>query len=109
MKADAILVSGALAVDAAVRTVQSIREATQAIAHEHERRPHGFVTLRLSVDAHGGVTAIRSLCDRILPLSPDTSRYEPFLKNIFGLLAALRFPECPAASEVTTPIIVGTP
>jgi hypothetical protein len=52
------------------------------------------------------VAEVRPLCDRILPLSPDKSRLEPFKRDVAGLLADVRFPPAPGPSELTLPVLV---
>jgi hypothetical protein len=107
LRADAFMIEGPLPGEPAVRAITPTLERIRDLAQQHAPLLHGFVTLRLSIQADGGVTAVRLLCDRILPLSPDRSRLEPFKGDVVALLSGVRFPPAPAASELTLPVLVG--
>jgi hypothetical protein len=75
---------------------------------EHSSFFHGFTTLRLFIQPDGRVASTQPLCDRILPLSPDKSRLQPFKEQIVQALSAVVFPTAAGPSELTLPIFVGS-
>ena len=107
LRAEAFVVNGPLDAQSALQAITPAYEGVRTLVRQHGSLLHGFVTLRLSIREDGGVAAVRALCDRILPVSPDTSRVEPFKADVIGLLSGVRFPTAPAASELTLPILVG--
>jgi hypothetical protein len=107
LRAEALAVGGGLDVESVVRAIGPALEQVRALARRDGPLLHGFVTLRLSIREDGTVAAVRALCDRVLPVSPDTSRVEPFKADVVGLLSAVRFPPAPGASELTLPVLVG--
>jgi hypothetical protein len=107
LRAEALVVNGPLNMELAVQAITLASEPIRALVRQYVSLVHGFVTLRLSIEADGRVAAVRSLCDRILPLSSDTSHLDPFKKDIVGLLSDIHFPPAAAASELTLPILIG--
>lgn len=79
----------------------------RAWAKEHEGVLHGFLTLRLTIEPDGRVGEVRPLCDRVMPLSADKGRPEPFRRRVLGLLSETFFPAAAGRSELTLPVIVG--
>lgn len=108
LKAEEGILNGALTGDAILKVWPPVLEKIQALTQQHRHIFHGFMTLRLSIQADGHVASVQCLCDRILPLSADKSRLEPMKQSIVQLLAALVFPSASGASQFTLPILVGT-
>lgn len=106
LRAESVTVTGPLPVEPAVQALTPVVDRIKELCTRHKDLMHGFVTLRLAVEADGRVAAVRPLCDRILPLTADASRLEPFKRDVVGMLAGVRFPPAPTASEVTLPVLV---
>jgi hypothetical protein len=107
LKADVVVITGPLTADAAAGTVTPILNQIQVVSRQNASSLHGFITVRLTIQADGQVTAIQELCDRLLTLSPDTSRLGPFKRDVAGILSQARFPAASGASELTLPVVVG--
>jgi hypothetical protein len=106
LRAESVIITGPLPVEPAVQVLKPVADRIQELCTRHKDLLHGFVTLRLVVEADGRVVAVRPLCDRLLPLSADASPIEPFKRDVAGMLAGVRFPPAPVASEVTVPVLV---
>jgi hypothetical protein len=107
LKAEAVVVSGALEMEPAAAALAPVLEQVRALARRHAAALHGFATARLAIREDGRVVGVRYLCDRILPLSSDTSRLASFKHEAAVLLAGATFPAASAASELTLPVLVG--
>jgi hypothetical protein len=108
LEAKGWILSGPLPEDAARNALAGALERVRALAHEHARLFHGFQTLRLTIQPDGRVSSVQPLVDRLLPLSPDKSRLEPYRQQVVQLLSAPRFPPAHAPTELTLPVLVGT-
>jgi hypothetical protein len=98
--------SGPLDPAATVPVLGPAVKRIKALAGQLASVMNGFVTLRLFIQPVGWVAKVHTLCDRILPLSPDANRVESFKREIYGLLTLLVFPAAPAASEITFLVLV---
>lgn len=107
LSAEAVALSGSLNQEAAVSALSQLREQVLAATRPYGRLLHGFMTLRLTLHPDGRVAAVRRLCDRILPLTPDRSRVESFKHEIEELISATRFPAAVGPSAITLPVLVG--
>lgn len=108
MKAEAAILTGMLKPDLVFKTLAPTMEKVIALAKDAEDFFHGFATVRLMIETSGDVSAMKVLCDRILPLSSDKSRLEPFRQEVKRLLTSVMFPPATGPSEVTLPILIGT-
>jgi hypothetical protein len=82
-------------------------DQVDALTRQHAQSFHGFLTLRLIIGPDGKVRSVERLCDRILPLTRDTSGLEPFKQEIARLLATVQFPASGGVSAMTAPVLVG--
>lgn len=71
------------------------------------RRYHGPLSLRVSVDARGGVTSAAILFNRVYRLDRDAPPVATIVKRTLDHLAELRFPPASGASEIRFPILFG--
>ncbi len=108
LKAEGGILNGALPADSILNALSPTLENIRALTQQHASLFHGFTTLRMAIAPDGRVTSVQALCDRILPLSPDKSRLEPFRQQLVQLLSSVLFPSAPGASELTLPIFVGS-
>lgn len=108
LEAGNMMLSGPLQIEAALPAFRPALDRVVAMAKEIEPQFHGFATLRLMIEPGGAVSALKTLVDRILPLSPDLRALAPFKEAVRKELMALRFPEQSEASELTLPLLVGT-
>jgi len=106
LKADVVVINGPLSPDTAAAVLTPVMNQINALTRQHAAHLHGFVTLRLTIEGDGRVTAARELCDRILPLAPGTDRIAAFKRDLGGILSAARFPAADAVSELTMPVII---
>jgi hypothetical protein len=108
LKAEGGILNGALSADAVLAALEPTLEKIGTLTREHGPFFHGFTTLRLAIQPDGRVASVLPLCDRILPLSPDKSRLEPFRQQIVQMLSSVLFPSAQGASELTLPVFVGS-
>jgi hypothetical protein len=107
LKAEGGILTGALPADVVRTAVTPVLDKVRAVIQEHNRLFHGFMTLRLYIAPDGRVSSVKALCDRILPLSPDRSKLEPFKNQVAQLLAGVPFPAAQGPTELTLPVLVG--
>jgi hypothetical protein len=108
LKAEGGILNGALSADAVLGALEPTLEKIGTLTREHGPFFHGFTTLRLAIQADGRVASVQPLCDRILPLSPEKSRLEPFRQQLVEMLSSVPFPSAQGASELTLPVFVGS-
>jgi hypothetical protein len=108
LRAEGGVLNGALSADAVLAALNPTLEKIRTLTQQHASLFHGFTTLRLAIQPDGSVASVQCLCDRILPLSPDKSRLEPFRQQLAQLLSSVPFPSADGASELTLPVFVGS-
>jgi hypothetical protein len=108
LKAEGGILAGALPADVVRTAVTPVMDRMRAVIQEHTTLFHGFMTLRLHIGPDGRVASVQPLCDRILPLSPDRSRLQPFKQQVAQLLASVSFPVAGGPTELTLPVLVGS-
>jgi hypothetical protein len=107
LKAEGGILTGALPADVVRTAITPALERIRGVIQEHGRLFHGFMTLRMTIGPDGRVASVQALCDRILTLSPDKSRLEPFKSQVAQMLAAVPFPAAQGPTELTLPVLVG--
>jgi hypothetical protein len=106
LRAEAFAISGPLELPAMLPVLGPSLERVKALARDHASVMNGFMTLRLSIQPDGSVAKVHVLCDRLLPVSPDSGRIDSFRREIDGIFSTLVFPAASAPSELTLPVLV---
>jgi hypothetical protein len=110
LKAGSLILTGSLRSSVAESDLSGIRPVLDQLAsfcRPYAPLFHGFMILRASIQPDGRVSAVRSLCDRIVPITPDRTQLGPFKQQAVQILSALVFPACTGPSELTVPVLVG--
>lgn len=108
LRAESAMVNGSLDAQVALQAIRPTMEAMRVLIGPLVQLFHGFLTVRLMIQPDGRVTTVQTLCDRLMPVTPDRSRLEPLRQEIIGLLAGALFPPTAGPSEFTLPIVIGT-
>jgi hypothetical protein len=108
LKAEELILNGALSGDAVLAALPATLEKIRTLASEHSAFVHGFMTVRLAIQPGGRVASVRCLWDRLLPLTPDKDRLIALKQRMVQLLSELLFPSANGPSELTLPVLVGS-
>jgi hypothetical protein len=108
LTAEAMLLNGSLPRERAMPVMSPLMEKIGTLARHYAERLDGFMTLRLFIQPDGRVASVQVLCDRVLPLSADTSPIGDFKQQVTDVLAGARFPPSEGPTEITVPLVVGT-
>lgn len=99
---DTLMESGEIdgAPDGLPQLLKSLRGQTEAA----RGRFHGFVTCAIEVGADGAVSEVRVLTRRVLSATGGLAAQDEIARALDTMRAA-RFPEAPAASRITLPVL----
>lgn len=92
----------------AVAVGRAVYEALGPLLDDVQRIPvlhHGPLVLRLTIEASGEVSQVDRLVDRLA--RADGNSAGVVVGQVVTLVRAMRFPEAPAATEATVPLLFG--